>query len=251
MAMISISVVSHGQINLIENLLHDIANNCQNMVVEIILTLNLSEELPFAEDLFDFPIKVIRNSMPMGFASNHNQAFRHAVGKFFCVINPDIRLDGNPFLPLIDCLKNISTGVAAPVVVDKFGTIEDSARFFPTPFKIVCKALGKCKGSDYVIKCEPIYPDWAGGMFLLFPRCIYEKLGGFDQRYFLYYEDVDICARLKLLGYDVVVTPLASVTHHAQRSSHRNLKYLVWHIRSMTRFFVSPVFWRVQWHKWI
>ena len=249
--LVSISIVSHGQINLIEKLLRDISVSCKNIAIEIILTLNLNEVLLFSENLFSFPIKVIRNFIPLGFSANHNQAFGYAKGKFFCVVNPDIRFDENPFLVLIDCLKNISVGVAAPVVLDQHGKIEDSARRFPTPFKIICKAFGKCKESDYLINEESIYPDWAGGMFLLFPRSIFEILGGFDRRYFLYYEDVDICARLKLLGYVVVVSPLANVTHHAQRSSHHNIRYLYWHLCSMMRFFLSPVFWRVQSHKFI
>jgi N-acetylglucosaminyl-diphospho-decaprenol L-rhamnosyltransferase len=57
---------------------------------------------------------------------------------------------------------------------------------------------------------------------------------------------VDICARLRLLGYEVVVCPQSRVAHHAQRSSHRSFKYLRWHLKSMTRFFLSPVYWRVR-----
>jgi len=248
---ISISVVSHAQIYLVENLLHDIAQHCQTLSLELILTLNLDEVLPFSVDIFPFPISVIRNSIPQGFATNHNQAFRYAIGQFFCVMNPDIRLNDDPFPALLSCLQHSSVGVVAPVVLDEDGEMEDSARYFPTPFKILCKAFGKCKGSDYVIKNESIFPDWVGGMFMLFPSDIFKQLDGFDQKFFLYYEDVDLCARLRLQGYEVVVCPQARVIHHAQRSSHRNFGYLRWHLRSMARFFLSPVYWRLQCRKWI
>lgn len=243
---ISISVVSHAQIHLIENLLHDIDEHCRATSFEFILTLNTGETLPFAADDFSFPLKVIRNPVPRGFAANHNQAFVHACGQYFCVMNPDIRLDDNPFPALLACLQDSSVGVAAPVVLGESGEMEDSARRFPTPFRIFCKAFGGCRGSDYVVKDVPIHPDWVGGMFMLFPRGIFERLGGFDQRYFLYYEDVDLCARLRLMGYEAAVCPQARVIHHAQRSSHRNFRYLRWHLRSMTRFFLSPVYWRLQ-----
>lgn len=246
---VSISVVSHGQAGLIAKLLLDIDRYCQKSSFELILTLNLEEALPFALEQFSFPIKVIRNANPMGFAANHNQAFTHAIGQYFCVLNPDIGFNRDPFSSLIECLKNPSVGVAAPVVLGEGGEIEDSARQFPTPLKIICKVFGGCQGSDYVIGSETIYPDWAGGMFLLFPRGVFEKLTGFDQRYFLYYEDVNICARLRLLGYEVALCPQSSVVHHAQRSSHRSFRYFRWHLNSMMRFFFSPVYWRVQCRK--
>ncbi|HUW25575.1 MAG TPA: glycosyltransferase family 2 protein [Gallionella sp.] len=248
---ISISVVSHVQILLIENLLNDINEHCRASSLELILTLNLDETLPFAVDDFFFPVRVVRNAVPQGFAANHNQAFTHARGRYFCVVNPDIRLFSNPFHSLLACLKDSSAGVSAPLVLNEDGKMEDSARRFPTPFKILCKALGWCKGGDYIVRDmhTPIYPDWVGGMFMLFPRNVFERLGGFDQRYFLYYEDVDLCARLRLLGYEVVVCPQASVAHHAQRSSHRSFRYLRWHFESMMRFFLSPAYWRFWFRK--
>lgn len=244
-AGISISVVSHEQIDLIESLLHDIEEHCSAAQVEVILTLNLEETIPFATDSFAFPVRVVRNSVPMGFSANHNQAFRFAHGRYFCVMNPDIRMSDEPFQALLDCLKDNAIGVAAPLVLGKNGVMEDSARHFPTPFKILCKAFGGCKGSDYSVAGNVIFPDWVGGMFMLFRREVYEQLGGFDQRYFLYYEDVDLCARLRLLGYEVALCPGAQVVHYAHRSSHRNLQYLRRHLASMLRFFLSGPFLKI------
>ena len=242
---ISISIVSHLQSSLIEKLLNDIEQYCKASSIEVILTLNMHEETTFAGRHFSFPIKTICNQMPQGFAANHNQAFTHASGQFFCVMNPDLRLSDNPFPALLACLKDLSVGVAAPLVLGESGEMEDSARRFPTPFRIFCKAFGGCKDSDYVVKDAPIYPDWVGGMFMLFPRGIFDRLGGFDQRYFLYYEDVDLCARLRLLGYGVAICPNAKIMHDARRDSHRSFKYLRWHLASMIRFFCSPPFLKV------
>jgi GT2 family glycosyltransferase len=86
---------------------------------------------------------------------------------------------------------------------------------------------------------------------MLLPSKIFAQVAGFDERYFLYYEDVDFCARLRLLGYDIVLCPQAKVFHYAQRDSHDSFKYFVWHVRSMLRFFVSMVFWRVQFKKYL
>ena len=251
MVDITISVVSHGQASLINDLLHDIDLHCHVISIELILTLNLEESLPFALDSFSFPIKLISNITPKGFGANHNQAFSYATGAYFCVLNPDVRFNTDPFPALLANLKEQSIGVVAPLVLSEHGAIENSARKFPTPFKILCKALGRCKHSDYVITDQVIQPDWVGGMFMLLPSKIFAQVAGFDERYFLYYEDVDFCARLRLLGYDIVLCPQAKVFHYAQRDSHDSFKYFVWHVSSMLRFFVSPVFWRVQFKKYL
>jgi len=244
-ALVSISVVSHGQGDLVGRVLADLARFSDVTRIEVILTRNIPEQLPFMATDFPYPVKEVENASPKGFGANHNAAFQLAEGTWFCVMNPDIRLNGNPFPALLTCLDNPDVGVAAPLVLGVQGEVEDSARRFPSPLKILCKVVGRCKGSDYEIAGSPLRPDWVGGMFMLFPRGIYENAGGFDERYFLYYEDVDLCARLRLLGYDVVLCPGARVVHHARRSSHRSLRYLGWHLGSMMRFFLSPVYWHI------
>ena len=171
-----------------------------------------------------------------------------ATGRYFFVVNPDIRFDSCPFSDLLAGLNADSIGIVAPLVLAPGldGRVEDSARRFPTPLKIFGKLLGKSKVSDYRFQLAPQAVDWVGGMFMLFERQLFAQLQGFDEAYFLYYEDVDICARASLLGLQIVVCPHVRVIHHAQRSSHRQLKYLVWHLRSMVRFFLSPVYWQLK-----
>lgn len=242
---IAISIVSHGQGDLVGEILADLSRFADSVPIEVILTKNIPERLPFSVEDLPYPVRIVENIVPKGFGANHNAAFRLAEGRWFCVMNPDIRLNDDPFPALLECLDNPRVAVAAPLVLGTGGGVEDSARRFPSPAKILCKSLGGCKGSDYSITGSPVHPDWVGGMFMLLPFSVYEKAGGFDERYFLYYEDVDLCARLRLMRYEVVLCPNAKVVHHAHRSSHRNLRYLRWHISSMARFFLSLVYWRV------
>lgn len=246
---LSVSIVSHLQAAMVKALLEDLDRFCHAYPLEVILTLNLPEPLDFDLSGFHFPVLLQHNASPKGFGANHNQTFGVASGDLFCVLNPDIRFSADPFPALIACLADNTVGVAAPLVLNAAGEVEDSARRFPTPFKIVCKALGGCKGIDYPISNQDLLPDWVGGMFLLFRRDVYEQLGGFDPRYFLYYEDVHLCARLGLSGLKVVLSPKTCVVHHAQRTSRRKVKYLAWHVQSMIRFFLSPVFRQVMWRK--
>jgi GT2 family glycosyltransferase len=77
------------------------------------------------------------------------------------------------------------------------------------------------------------------GMFMLFRSEVFRRLGGFDERYFMYYEDADLCARLRRLGHDVRRVPSSRVVHHARRTRHWIPRYLLWQLASMLRFLWS------------
>lgn len=240
-AKISISIVSHNQGALIADLLSDLGMYCATPF-EVILTINVPEVLPFETKAFDFPVRIVTNTVPKGFGANHNAAFKLAKADYFCVLNPDIRMVEDPFPCLISQLVNSRIGVAAPLIVSPSGQPEDSARKFPTPVSILKKALFGARGSEYEICETPIFPDWVGGMFMVFRSKVFREIGGFDGFYFLYYEDVDLCWRLRGYGYQVTLTPLAYAIHDARRASHRNIRYLFWHLSSMLRFFMKRAF---------
>lgn len=237
-ASVSVSIVSHGQAALVEVLLQDLRAHCTTPL-EVILTLNIPEVLPFDVTQFGFPVQLIRNKSAKGFAANHNAAFKLARGDYFCVLNPDIHLQQDPFPGLLAHLSNSKIGVVAPLVLNPFGGLEDSARRFPTPASIVGKALFRRNTADYTVDEAEVNPDWVAGMFMTFRSDIFRSIGGFDEAYFLYYEDVDLCWRLRRQGYDIALLPAVRVVHAARRASHRDLRYLRWHAVSMLRFFAK------------
>ena len=210
--------------------------------IEVILTINTKEKLTFTRSDFNFPMCFIQNKEKKGFGTNHNKAFNHAKGKFFCVLNPDVRLNANPFPALINCFESKTVGVAAPLIKDENGKIAENARKFPTPLILFKKLLHLKKKYDYSIGLDILSPDWVGGMFMLFPHKVFKEIGGFGEKYFLYYEDVDLCARLKFYGYKIIHYPFVSAIHKAHYDSHRNIRYLSWHIFSIIRFFSSRAY---------
>jgi GT2 family glycosyltransferase len=237
--VITISIVSHQQGDLIFELLQDINYYCRKSHIEVVLTLNVPEVVSFDVDDFYFPLQIVINSKPIGFGVNHNNAFHISRGDFFCVLNPDIRISRCPFETLLKDLSEPLVGVVAPKILGLTGSVEDSARRFPTLKKILCKLFLKRWRSDYALDDVQVDVDWVGGMFMLFRRSVFAQFNGFNERYFLYYEDVDLCARINLAGLRVVVDPAVHVVHHAQHSSHRSLKYLRWHLASLLRFLSS------------
>jgi len=238
---VTVSVVSHGQGDLVATLLGDLARYPQ--VGSIVLTQNLPEaEIPVPDEVAA-RVVVIRNAKPQGFAANHNAAFRHCGTPFFCVLNPDIRMPENPFLVLVACLADPHVALAAPAVLNTRGEIEDSARHFPTPWGLLLKAMGAADGGRlaYCLGDSPYHPDWLAGMFLLMRSEVFRAVDGFDIGFHLYYEDVDLCARLRKGGYDLLLCPLMHVVHDARRASRHNLRYLKWHLSSMARYFIKHI----------
>jgi GT2 family glycosyltransferase len=80
--------------------------------------------------------------------------------------------------------------------------------------------------------------DWASAAFWVVPSTVYSKLGGFDENFFMYCEDVDFCLRMQLRGWRLVQVPVRA-RHLAHRGSHRQWRYLGWHIRSLLRLWAG------------
>jgi GT2 family glycosyltransferase len=240
--MLSISVVSHNQWILVEKLIGSLVACGITLSIELLITFNTPESIDESDIDTPFPVRILKNQRPLGFGENHNQAFRAAIGRCFAVVNPDIFFISNGWRTLLDALSLPGVGVVAPLVVSSIGIREDSARRFPTPRSIFSKVFLDRSPLDYSIDAPLTTVDWVGGMFMVFRREVYEQIGGFDVRYFLYYEDVDLCARLNLEGLKVLLCMDVKVIHDAQRHSHRNWRYMSWHLRSMWRFFTSGVY---------
>lgn len=231
--MITVSIVSHGHGPMVGRLASNILKFPE--VKKIILTLNIPE---FIEIPKDSRIDLIQNITPKGFGANHNQAFSSCDTNFFCVLNPDITFDNNPFSFLLNSVVDKQVGLVAPMVKNLNGAIEDSARKFITPLSVLRRRLFGYRDSyEFQEKDPSFFAEWVGGMCMLFQTSAYLKLGGFDEEYFMYVEDADICARLWEGGYRVIVCPNAIVFHQAHRASRHNLQHLGWHAASLCRYF--------------
>src|SRR5580765_784340 len=194
---VTVSVVSHGQNALLNRLLADLAQHCPSRL-EVILTQNILDPVPLNPPAQVHRFEVITNSAPKGFGANHNAAFARSRSDTFFIVNPDVRLLADPFRSLAGQLGNRLVAAVGPVVRSATGEVEDSARRFPTLTSLLRKLILDNTGPDYPTDQGAIEVDWVAGMFIGFRREVYASVGGFDERYFLYYEDVDICRRLRV-----------------------------------------------------
>lgn len=234
---ISISIVSHNQSTLVSLLLEDLQNAYKAGFTnfEVIIRLNLYEKL----DINSYSFRVIKfvNDFKKGFGCNHNLNFEKSSGDYFLVCNPDIRIPSDSFNVLFNELSGCNSDVVVPVVYNSSDQVEDSIRKFPTFFGTCKRFLGFQPSS--VIGPINVFSTnyWAGGMFICFKYETYRTLAGFDERFFMYYEDVDMFKRLHEAQMSVQQLKSLCVIHDAQRGS-RKVNYLMFiHIFSALKYF--------------
>ena len=224
---------------LVNNLLADL-KKAHLANYKIIVRSNIDEDVMI--NCSGLKVLHVKNDIPKGFGSNHNMNFNLISGDYFVILNPDIRIDDvDVFTKLIDhSTENHDRVIVSPTIYNSDGKVEDNGRYFPTPFKIIRKILFRDKTVVPLrAGSASIKVDWVGGMFMVTHSKNYQILAGFDEGYFLYYEDVDLCNRAAKCRIDREILHNASAVHEAHRRSHRDMRYLKWHIASMLRFWIK------------
>lgn len=242
--LISLSIVSHGDADKVDHLLSSLQKHEEDTKrFQIILTDNLGNDLPECPPHPWTSLQMIRNKKQQGFAYNHNRAFEMAEGKYFAILNPDIVFSDSIFDKLIASLLNHNADLIAPQIIDANGMIQDSTRTLPTPLEIIRRRL---PGYQFIHQKPDanglLHPDWIAAMFWLMKSDTYRKLQGMDEKFKLYFEDVDFCTRARLKEMKIIVDTKLQVQHDAQRASRRRFYYLFLHTLSAIRFFTSPVY---------
>jgi hypothetical protein len=244
--VISISVVSHGDGVQLRALLESLVKHEPIGRIQLLVTDNL------LHDLRDTPadgwhsVIMLRPARPLGFARNHNIAFERASGKYFCVLNPDLLFQGSVLPALVELVGRGKGDLVAPIMRDSRGQLQDSFRELPSPMRLIRRRLGSHHPLPLPAAGALLHPDWIAGTFMLMRGSTFSQLKGFDPRYRLYFEDVDLCTRARLQGLTMTVDPGLQVLHDARRSSRRPGLQFFWHVQSAVRFFASPEYGRAR-----
>ena len=202
-------------------------------ISEVLLTYNIvSKKLPLSRER----VIVITNQQPQGYGANHNKAFGLCKEKYFCVLNPDVEFTTNPFPVLLSTMQSTGAALVAPKVVNSSGALEVSARKFPSIKSLFKKLMLGGKDEESYPQSGLVHPDWVAGLFMLFQPKDFADCGGFNEAYFLYYEDVEICRRLQDKGKKVVADMSVEITHDGQRASRWSFRHARWHLKSMFRY---------------
>jgi len=194
--------------------------------------------------------RLIVNEKARGFAANANRGIAETTAPFVVLANADTEPRPGAVALLRDFAEGRPRcGIAGPLLLNPDGTLQASRRRFPTvsgtivrrtPLRLLLKPQRRQR-AHYLMDerpDEPTQSDWMLGAFLLLRREMLDELGGFDEGFRLYGEDIDLCYRARQAGWERWFVPQAVVRHaHAGVTDRQFLtRQTLWHWRSIARF---------------
>lgn len=239
---ISVIIINFNTAQLTFDCINSIKKLESNKNIEFIIVDNASraEDYNTLKDLlsgFD-QLQLVRSKVNLGFGAGNMLGYQYASGAYLAFINSDVLFTMPVFDELMAFMKNHpQVGVCAPQILDENRQESISFRHFEG---IRYKLLGKKfleltapgKPSPQKKYTEPIEVDFVLGSFMFFKTTAFEAVGGFDINIFLYYEEADICQRLKNKGYQTFFIPLLNYIHLEGKSSKEKLHLKLEHLLS-------------------
>lgn len=205
----SFVIINYKTKELTANCLESIIKNCQGDFEMIVVDNNSSDgSVVFLQEKFGEKIKIITNQENVGFGRANNQAAKIARGTYLFFLNSDTLVKENILPPLQVCFDDLQTGMAAPRLVLPDGSPQEYANgSLPSFFKSLFRLREK----------NPKL-EWLSGAALVVKKDVFEKVGGFDEKYFMYFEDMDLGWQIKMAGFGAVLAEDAKVVHFGGKS---------------------------------
>lgn len=233
---VSIIIVSYNVRGFLENLLVSLRHALSNVETEIIVVDNSSDD-----DTVEFlkrnqpEVKLIENSINVGFGRANNQGAKIARGEYLLLINPDSVVQEDTIREMVRFMENHpDTGAVGCKILNANGTLQKACRrSFPTPWVALSKLFGLSTlfpksrlfgryNLTYLNPDEVHEVDAISGSFMFIRRKVFEEVGGFDEDYFMYGEDIDLCFKIKQINFKVCYDPHTSVIHFKGESTRRS-----------------------------
>ncbi|MFA5821114.1 MAG: glycosyltransferase family 2 protein [Candidatus Gracilibacteria bacterium] len=200
-------------------------------------------------------IKLIESKKNLGYGAAHNKAAYEAWGQYVLILNTDITVEAETLGKMVEYMeKHSEVGILGPKLMYHNGTVQPSCRrdfkFFDLIIKrTFLKKIGKWKRryNRYLMidfdheKTQEV--DLITGAFMMMPKKLFEKVDGFDERFFLFMEDFDLCRKVRGAGYKIVYFPQAVAKHYHKRLSEGGVLRLVFsriswlHLVSALKYF--------------
>ena len=257
---LSIIITSYKKPELLELCINSVKNSVQSdLDYEIIVADSVTEESTFDLMRDKFPeVIFLGNKENQGFGRLVNQGLIKARGEYLFIINHDIIVKGDAINELLSFIKSDeSIGLVGPRLINFDGRTQPSAfrfyawrtifyrRTFLGKFSFAKKHLKEFLMEEELSANRIVDVDWVMGSAMMVPRKAVDIVGGFDERFFMYFEDVDWCRRFWENGYRVVYNPFVTVAHyHGKASGNKSVvkavvsnKYTRLHIESAAKFF--------------
>jgi GT2 family glycosyltransferase len=254
---VSVIFVNYNSTGLLDGALRSLAAAEPGSAFEAIVVDNASADpVRLAATCRRHGARLVRLSRNVGIGAAVNRGMRHARGRYVAAANPDLLFEAGAVSRLVQVLQTTpDAGVVAPQFRYADGTIQPSARLLPrlryvlsgrrSPLaRVFPRALGRPAFlySGIERSAGPVAVEAVIGAFMMFRREALEQAGRFDERYFMYAEDMDVCRRLDRAGWHAYVVPAARVTHlvGGVRKAHRALSEFH-RLRSHRLYFLDGV----------
>jgi N-acetylglucosaminyl-diphospho-decaprenol L-rhamnosyltransferase len=229
MSTVDVVVVSYGSAATLRDCVRPLAGRAG---VNVIVVDNASPDAEQAlGSIADLDVTVVRSGRNGGFSFGCNRGAAAGTAPYVLLLNPDAQIEPEA----LDALRAVldaepRAGIAGPLLLEADGSVAPSQRRFPSVRTTLAQALFLHRllpAWDELIADPAAYeaegsPDWVSGACLLIRRELLERVGGMDERFFLYCEDTDICAQARAAGYDVRFTPAAVCRHVGGVSGDRS-----------------------------
>ncbi len=243
-----ITVTWNSEENITEQI-NSVVSGCRMIECEEIVSDNGSKDdtIKIIEGVdLDLPVRIIKNGVNIGFGAANNKGVEIAKGKYILFLNPDMRVEEGSLDKIVRWIDDRpDVGIASCKLVDKNGKFNTEAgpRRFPKVWEQVLlllkvphflpMILDKYLMKDFNPEIEQEV-DSVRGSFMLVRRELIEKLGyAFDPRYFIWFEDVDLCREAKRLNYKVMYTPVISCVDFVGQSFKTRKRY--WAQKNFTK----------------
>jgi hypothetical protein len=230
--MITVVIVSYNTCDILRNCLEALFRNNEGIDMEVIVVDNDSRDGTPDMVRNEYPkVRLIANRVNLGFAAANNQAFTVSSGRYIVLLNPDAYLKPASVANGIEFMdRHPRCGLCGGKIVSPEGRLEPSARRFPSALSKLLTISGlswRYPASPLLNRHEfggfahdrPMGVDWVPGTFTIVRREMLDSIGFFDERFYLYYEETDLCLRAKKAGWEVFFIPNAEVMHIGGASS--------------------------------
>ncbi len=235
---VSVIIVNYKTSLLVEKCIVSVKEFCKGVNLEIIVVDNNSNDEGFSNLINIYhDVIFLKKDINNGFGSGNNFASTFAKGEYLFFLNPDTYFIDNSIQILYDFIKsNKNAGIVSPTLKNPDLTIQYSYNRFHTFVYFILEAfylhpiiIKKVKKKQATKNNGPFEIDWPIGAAFLIKNNLFKEIGGFDENYFMYYEDADIALRIKKRGYRNYCVPLATVVHILS-SSTGDKKFSKFHV---------------------
>ncbi len=253
---LSIIIVSFNTKELLISCIKSLFKYTKNSKFEVIVVDNGSGD-GSAEAAENLGALVIKNKENLGFATANNQGFKSSKGKYVLFLNSDTEIHDNVLGEMTAWMNfNSDAGAASCALKNKDGSLQATGGYFPTLLRVfswmtiqdipfvdsIIKPFHPYHSKAFFFRGDSFYKttkelDWITGAFLLSRRAILEEVNGWDEKFFMYAEDTDLCFRIKKLGSQIWYLPKWSITHLGGASGRTSGYSLISEFEGIKKFY--------------